>query len=125
MIQEYINAAAEVLELPASIITYDTDVDPKDGAAAYCDYDGDEVTISVNPSYLDHENLIEIIAHEMIHAQQYLSGALVNVSHLVTLWGDEEYINSSAYHFLTEAERHEMYINQALGKKKRIRVKQK
>ena len=111
-IQQLILAACSVLNIDYNLIDYDTDIEPDDAAIAYCDYDDDMVTISINPAYLEHEHLIEYIAHEMIHAQQFLSGRLVNVSHIVTLWDGQEHINSSAFGYISEAEKHELYLNQ-------------
>ena len=110
-VQQLIDAASQVLGLDSNLIDYDYDVDHED-AIAYCDGDLDEINISINPAYLDSEHLIEIIAHEMIHAHQYLSGKMVNVSHIVTLWKGKEFINSSAFAHISADERHEMYLNQ-------------
>lgn len=66
----------EGLDFDLDIVMF-SKVEEGNSASGYIDYDGEQfVTIFLAYELEDCEDIMEILAHEMIHAKQYLTGQL-------------------------------------------------
>ena len=100
-------AGCEILGIYPEDIELDFDIDYEDTALGYCSGDDEEVNISLSNRIVDtDEDITEVIAHELIHAEQYLSGRLISNTPCTTIFDGVEYISFGT------AMSYESYVNQ-------------
>ena len=93
---DYIHAVASVLDIFNSMTEITVDVVEKcDGnAGGYCMGDTDEISIEVATHVmgepLDERTMYRNIAHEMIHAEQIISGRLQDLGLQIVASGDDQ-----------------------------------
>ena len=90
-IHKCIDAAADILNINSADITADIYRDPADDAIGYCSGDIDEVSISINQC-LKGNDWVEVLAHELIHAKQYLHGELEDSEPMVHYWHGNKFV---------------------------------
>lgn len=94
--EEYINAVAAVLNIFDSLTEVDVEIKKKcDGdAGGYCYGDEEEINIEiathVQGEPLAEETILRNIAHEMIHAEQIISGRLQDLGLQILGSGDSQ-----------------------------------
>ena len=88
---ECMHAAADILDINANEIIIDIYRDAEDSAIGYCSGDIDEVHIGINQC-LRGNDWVEVLAHEMIHARQYLNGELEDAGPLQMYWHGNKFV---------------------------------
>jgi hypothetical protein len=75
LLDEALIFASEYLNIDPSLeIDFEEEFDGKCG---FCDLDGKDIIISINPK-MSVKEIIVTLFHELVHAKQYLKGELVN-----------------------------------------------
>lgn len=93
---DYIHAVASVLNIFNSLTEITVDVQKKcdSDAGGYCMGDTDEISIEVATHVqgepLSEETIYKNIAHEMIHAEQIISGRLQDLGLQIVSTGDDQ-----------------------------------
>ena len=90
-IHKCIVAASQILDINPNEISIEIYRDPSDDAIGYCSGDIDEVSISINQC-LKGNDWVEVLAHELIHAKQYLHGELEDSEPMVHYWHGNKFI---------------------------------
>ena len=78
-INKAVNAASDILALDSNAIDVEIYRDATDTTVGACMGDHEDVTIQIN-QHLNGNDWVEVLAHELIHAAQYLQGRLADAT---------------------------------------------
>ena len=92
--------------------------DSSDDAVGYCSGDADEAHIAINQSTKGND-WVEILAHELVHAKQYLEGELEDGGPMVHYWQGNKIVTVKEL-FDYDAYRQLPWEREAFSKQKEI-----
>ena len=84
-IERVVRVGSSILGIDPNAIVCDIYRDRNDDAIGYCSGDHEDVQISINQD-LRGNDWVEVLAHELIHAKQYLTGELEDAGQLTMYW---------------------------------------
>ena len=90
-INKCVDIASDILDINPNEIIVDIYRDKSDDAIGYCSGDIEEVHIGINQD-LRGNDWVEVLAHEMIHARQYLNGELEDAGPLQMYWHGNKFV---------------------------------